>query len=140
MSAWLASSLALVVGVATVLQGHFNSKLASGQNLGTALFINNLLVMLIASVFLIWSPLKIPTQWQWSWLIPGLCGFTIVAGIAASIPVLGPAKLFVLIVSSQLVSGLVLEWVKSGQLGLLQILGAALCLGGVMLASLGARN
>lgn len=109
----------LAVGMAGILQGGLNGKLSKEIGLMQGLLIGNTLVLIIsfALIFLVakfpdafpeYFRLKAPLlSFKWWYLIPGLCGFIIITGLAIGMVKLGAVKTTVLIVVAQMVTSIV---------------------------------
>ena len=125
--------IALVMGIASTLQGTTNAALSNRQGLGTAVWINALVVFSGAS--LLWlllprAPLAAdPARW-WHYL-GGLFGLTIIASAAYAFPRLGAGATVALMVAAQLVTALLLDHL--GAAGERTALTPARVLGGVLL-------
>lgn len=138
----------LLVGAATVLQGGLNRMVSDKWGLAATVLFNNLVLAVISIG--VWgivrgAPTLFPTffgdrgSWgdlRWWWIVPALCGLVIVGGIPWAISRLGALTVLVGIVAAQMVVGLVWDaWVEGQPATVLRIVGAALAVGGVALAS-----
>ena len=131
--------IALGMGIASTLQGTTNSALANRQGLGTALWINAIVVLAGAS--LLWfvlprAPLVAePARW-WHYL-GGVFGLVILASAAWAFPRLGAGATVALMVAAQLATALLLDHLgaTSERIALTpaRLLGAVLLLAGALL-------
>lgn len=113
---WL---LSFLLGAVAVLQGGLNRQIAREWGLSSAIFLNSIILLLIALSFVIaciFFPQMFPaafvprlnfSQWRWWYIIPAFCGFALVAGIPALIPKLGAAGVFLCIVVGQMIFSLI---------------------------------
>jgi len=138
----------LVVGASTVLQGGLNAWVSERWGLAATVVFNNA-VILALSVGLwaaVWaSPGWFPTffadrgAWtdvRWWWLVPAIGGLIIVGGIPWAFARLSAVQVLVGIVGAQMVCGLLWDALVMQQpVPWMRIAGAALTLGGVVLAS-----
>lgn len=140
--------LPFLVGALAVLQGNLNRLVAAKHGLAWAMALNTVVFtlacgVLIAAVRLV--PSAFPAGFAWRpegyrfavWhLLPGLCGFALVAGIPFAIAHLGAVRVFVGVVVAQVVASVVWEAFIDGQRPTpTRLLGVGLALGGVLLAS-----
>ncbi|PIR21727.1 MAG: hypothetical protein COV44_11695 [Deltaproteobacteria bacterium CG11_big_fil_rev_8_21_14_0_20_45_16] len=145
--------LAATIGLATVIQGAFNQRVGQVLDLNLAILINSLVVLVISALVYVLArsfPQILPnafatrsfewnqlTQLGWRVILPGLCGFTIVAGIPWALSRLTALKVFFLIVVSQIFFSFlwdyfVLEVTLSGK----RLVGVLVALAGVLITIL----
>ena len=138
----------LAVGAMTVLQGTLNRQMSESMGLGSAIFLNSVVVVALGSAFYALvraQPGWLPTIFAgapdvskvaWWMLVPGIFGFCIIAGIPWAISRVGAARVFVGIVVAQLVVSLLWDALVAGQpVTLARGGGAALAVIGVILAT-----
>ena len=106
----------ILVGAITVFQSGLNKIISTRLSLLTAVSINSLLFLFTS--LLCWfvyasnnwektmTELKQATYSPW-YVLPGICGFLIVAGIPYSMGKIGSGKTFVLLIASQILFGLI---------------------------------
>lgn len=112
MNAW--SLVPIIVGVCIVMQGVLNRIFSEPFGLGLAIFVNAI-VFAILSFGAFWMALKFPGsvpdfaiprldnyEFRLWHLIPGACGFLIVALTPWAIQQMGAAPVFILIVTTQI--------------------------------------
>ena len=138
--------LPILLGTSVVLQGSLNKESANLFGLSSAVFINAC-VFLLVSVLLLFAASFFPQSLpdflapkeslrglKWQHLLPGLFGFFLVLGLPWSLKVNGPAKTFILIVSTQVIISLWLQMSQTGiPLKMTQILGAVFSILGAIL-------
>ncbi len=107
---WLMS---FFLGAVAVLQGGLNRQITKDWGLATAIFLNSALLLLITFCFALvchfypqFFPDSFPpkfgsSSWRWWFVLPALCGFTLIAGIPFAIPKLGAAGVFLCIMLGQ---------------------------------------
>lgn len=143
---WL---IPIIIGTITVLQGTLNRNMGASFGLGTAVFLNSAIVMLMGTVLfgLVWrQPELFPPlfrgdfSWQkvsWWMILPGIFGFCIITGIPWAISKLGAAKVFVAIIAAQIVASMLWDAITMGKMpGMYRLLGAGLTVAGAVLVSL----
>lgn len=109
---YLLIALALVMGVASAVQGATNGALSSRVGLSTAVLINAFVVALGALAFWLATRAQAPASSgtpPWYLLVGGVYGLTIIAGAAFAFPRLGPGPTTALMVAAQLSTALVLD-------------------------------
>jgi len=145
--------LAATIGLATVIQGAFNRRVGQVLDLNLAILINSFVVLIISTLVYLLArsfpqilPASLatrPFEWSqisqlgWRIILPGLCGFTIVAGIPWAMSRLAALKVFLLIVVSQIFFSFmwdyfVLEIALSGK----RLVGVLIAITGVLIAFL----
>lgn len=138
----------LAIGAMTVLQGTLNREMSHSMGLGSAIFLNSVIVMALGAAFYALvrlSPSVLPPIFAgvpdysrlalWM-VIPGIFGFCIIAGIPWAISQLGAARVFVVIVVAQLVVSLLWDAFLGGHtVTLARGGGAALAVIGVLVAT-----
>ena len=144
--AWLI--FPLILGVFAVLQGTLNRRVAELWGLAPTVALNTA-VFIVASIIM-WlavrsSPERFPpifrdrldpSSFSWWFLVPGLLGFTLVAGIPWAIAKLGALQVFVGIVAAQMVVSVLWD-AKIEQIPLTanRVVGALLAIGAVVLVN-----
>ena len=130
-----------ILGVMAVIQGGLNRQISGHWGLASATLFNSI-VLLVASVALFalanWQPARLPdffhmkgsfAAFHWWYLIPGLCGLALVAGIPFAINRLGAFSVFLGIVGGQLVMSLVWDaLVEHRPVTLLRLAGAGMAM------------
>ena len=113
--------ISLLAGAATVLQGTLNKPIADKWGLSAAILITSLVFLASALIFLAmtlikpsWFPGYMHFQTFWSsfqlyYLLPGILGFIIVAGIPLSIRGIGAVGTFIIMIAAQLIVGMVVD-------------------------------
>ncbi len=142
----LFSFLPFLLGVAAVLQGGLNRQISGTLGLPQAALFNTLVLLGAVGALLAWArlhPEALPPLFQlrpgWAqfrtwWVLPGLCGFALVAGIPWAISRLGAFPVFLGILGGQLVMSLAWDaLVEHRPLTLIRLAGAGLALLGAWL-------
>jgi transporter family-2 protein len=142
----LFSLLPALLGVAAVLQGGLNRQISGHWGLAAAALFNTLVLLAAVGGLLVWSRLHPETlpaffqlkgglaQIRWWWVLPGLCGFALVAGIPWAISRLGAFPVFLGILGGQLVMSLAWDaFVERRPVTLVRLAGAGLAILGAWL-------
>lgn len=130
-----------ILGVMAVIQGGLNRQISGHWGLASATLFNSI-VLLVASVGLLiiakWRPELLPEFFQmkggfaafrWWYLIPGLCGLALVAGIPLAMNRLGAFSVFLGLLGGQLVMSLVWDaMVEQRPVTLLRLAGAGMAI------------
>jgi transporter family-2 protein len=139
----------VVLGVISVLQAGFNRKIAASIGLVPATVLNNAVLFAASLALLIWTKGPPSATGRLAtavaggggamllWLIPGLLGLSLVAGIPAAMARFGAAQVFIPLIASQLVVSLVWDVVVEGkEVGATGLVGAVFALVGALLVSI----
>ncbi len=140
-----------LLGSLVVLQGGLNRHLGANFGLGSAVMLNASVLFAASALFygiLRWNPEIFPELLRprppqspistWWYLIPGLCGFSLVLGLPWSINTIGSGKTFVLLISAQILTGFIWDLaINSQSPGLLKILGGVLTILGSLFVIFG---
>lgn len=106
--------ISFIIGAFTVIQGGLNHRIGKVWGLPFTLLINSALVLIFSLIFFglcLIQPSLLPgqnlshqswSQFKWWYLVPGLCGFSIVLGIPLSLPKLGASGVFLALVVGQM--------------------------------------
>jgi transporter family-2 protein len=132
-------SVAVVMGVASCIQGATNGALSARIGLPTAVLLNAILVLACALCLWLCAPRRgaseFPTQWYL--YLGGLYGLTIIAGAAFAYPRLGAAATTALMIAAQLATALLIDGYGIGTEPVavtpVRLLGAVLLLVGAVL-------
>jgi uncharacterized membrane protein YdcZ (DUF606 family) len=133
--------LPLLLGITVVAQATINKGMAGHFGLASAVALNAAVFFALSlGIYLIakYTPALVPEifrlkstsgAWLWLYLLPGICGFTLVMGLPWSIELIGPSASFILLIASQVLVGLLIEFMQSGStLSVAKLLGAGLVL------------
>jgi uncharacterized membrane protein YdcZ (DUF606 family) len=138
----------LILGLTVVLQGTLNKKIGESIGLVSAVFINAAIFFILSGILYVvsrWNPSLLPDflrpkgslTIEKSWyLVPGICGFVLVTGLPIAIRQLGPAKSFILLISSQILVSLIFDHILGNNTTGLKVAGALLILIGSMMVTL----
>lgn len=135
------SLLPALLGVAAVLQGGLNRQISGSWGLAAAALFNTVVLLCVALALLALSrfrPDLVPsffhlkgslTAIRWWWILPGICGLALVAGIPWTISRIGAFPVFLGILGGQLVMSLAWDaWVEHHPVTLIRVFGAGLAL------------
>lgn len=114
----------IALGVTVLAQGILNRQFGAAWGLSTAVFVNAIVFFvlngLLFAVAKLW-PHILPeflryrdagTGFEWTFLVPGICGFLLVLGLPWALDNIGPSKSFLLLIASQILSSLVADqWI-----------------------------
>jgi transporter family-2 protein len=140
--------LPAVLGAAAVFQALLNREVGSRLGLAQAVFINNI-VFFAAGLALFVASHRVPelfpeffrprtseTGFRWWFVLPGILGFSLVAGAPWAVSRLGAFTVFVLFVTAQLFTSLLWDHFSGASpLTLSRVGGLILTLAGVWLAT-----
>lgn len=144
---WLAACVSVSLGLAAVLQGGINRYASARWGLTPIILLNNLVIFIagIALFFLVRArPALFPdffrsrgvTDFSWWYLLPGLFGLCLVAGIPFVMSKIGALRVFVGIVAGQMIFGLLWDFFVEGiPMNNTRIIGALLTLIGVFVSA-----
>lgn len=142
-------ALPLFLGVAVVTQGHLNRQISGDWGLPVAVLINASVFLILSLLFFVASrsfPNLFPDFLQikssdtrpgiW-YFIPGLCGFLLVFGLPWAFQNLGSGKTFVLLVSSQILFGMIWDYfISNREINKATLIGAAVTIIGSLITIL----
>ena len=141
-------ALAVVLGVVAVIQAAINRQIALRWGLAPAATLNTGIATVVALIFLgvvvtlgsasfmIQSSLRL-SEFRWYWVLPGIFGFLLVAGIPWAVHHVGALRVFVGLVAAQMTASLALDHFAEGiPLTTTRAAGALLAVGSVVLVSL----
>lgn len=141
---YLFLGIPFVLGGLTVLQSVLNRSVGLKYGWPVAGMMNNtfgflfaVLVALLLLFFLGGKGVSRIDEWHWWYFIPGTLGMLFVMGIPFSIQQIGASRTFVILVASQILFGLVWDWMSDVGISGLRLMGVALALAGALLVSLG---
>jgi bacterial/archaeal transporter family-2 protein len=140
--------LAVVLGVVAVIQAAINRQIALRWGLAPAAMLNTGIATVAAAIFLgsvvafggasfaLQSSVRLADV-RWYWVLPGIFGFLLVAGIPWAVHHVGALRVFVGLVAAQMVTSLVLDHFAEGiPLTTTRGAGALLAVASVFLVSL----
>lgn len=139
----------MVFGFMCVLQNGLNRQIGQQSGLASVLLINALMILL-AAIALVLTVFYFPSRFgtflagsgssfdfKWWYLLPGLFGFSIIAGLPYCMNKIGALAVFVVFVTAQVVASMLWDNLVDGMpLTLTKISGAAIALIGVILVSI----
>lgn len=138
----------IYLGVAGVLQGGFNRQIAATWGLPGTVLLNSIVLIMIASVTYLLArvmPEAMPKvlqdqgsfrEFNWWYLLPGVFGYTIIAGLAFSIRELGVAKVIVMLIGAQLTTSVVWDaWLEGIGVTWVRAVGAMMAFGGALIVA-----
>lgn len=115
----------LVLGAAGVMQAVLNRHVAASWGLGPASVLNMVIALLLALAFVgaaysgridgeLGRVSVDLARFRWWWLVPGMFGFGLVAGLPWAISKLGALPVFVGVVAAQMVTSLLWDALAEG--------------------------
>ena len=141
LSSMLFYLIPIFVGTLVVLQSTLNRSLGAQIGLSTAVTINAAVFLGASFVFWIMTrtfpdffPSMMPPKtsfshidWKWHYIIPGMSGFLLVLGLPWAIQQIGASRAITLLVSTQVVVGLLWEiFITHTPVSWIRIFGAVL--------------
>lgn len=140
--------LPFLFGAMAVLQGGLNRLIARHWGLAGTVFLNSLMLTtagLALYLFARHNPQALPaifrdkgsfSSFSWWFVIPGLCGFTLVTGLPFAIQKLGALKVFVGLIAAQLIVSMIWDaHVEQLPVTSTRMIGAALSFCGALLVA-----
>lgn len=132
--------IVICIGLGLTLQAGLNRNIAADYGFPISAMMNNLVIFSVSLIFVLGliyfyngsSPVlkfQIPgfAQLKWWWFIPGLCGFAAVFGSPYMISQIGAAKVFICLISGQLLGALLWDLlVEKIQIPFMRALGIVL--------------
>jgi transporter family-2 protein len=118
-------ALAVVLGIVAVVQAAINRQIALRWGLAPAATLNTGIATVVAAIFLglavtsggasfmIQSSVRL-ADFRWYWLLPGIFGFLLVAGIPWAVHHVGALRVFVGLVAAQMVASVALDHFAEG--------------------------
>ena len=137
----------VVLGIMAVAQVTLNGRVALQWGLGPAAVLNTLVALSCAICFAAWCAYRGPSigfysvnvdasLLRWWWFLPGIFGFSLVAGMPWAVQKIGALATFVALIGAQMVGSMLWDgWVEGTALTLPRVLGAAFAVAGVALTS-----
>lgn len=135
--------LPIALGVSVVAQASLNKQIAVQYGLLSAVLLNAAVLFSLSLLLYVvskFSPGLFPDFFQpkistdplnWSYLIPGVCGFLVVLGLPWSLQKLGASNSFLILIAAQIVVSLLLEIYRTQSLPHgLKLAGALLIIAG----------
>jgi len=128
-----------IVGFCAVIQAGLNRKIAASWGLSWTIVLNTSILLAVGFLCLsmgLWSGKAASSTFRLWYLIPGLAGFAIVAGLPLSVGKIGALSTFLILISAQIIfsalwdkgfEGIALSWTRA--------LGATLVLVGAWIAT-----
>lgn len=135
----MAVLVALVLGATTVLQAGLNRRIAIEWGLAPTVFLNALTVLVLGTLFYflaLYGWLGASTAqgarlaaWRWWWLLPGICGFALVAGLPWVVARVGALHVYVGVVAAQMCASLLWDvWIEGIGFSWVRATGAAMAI------------
>lgn len=137
-----------LIGTCAVLQSGLNKKFAESMGLGSAILVNNLVILSVSVIAIVVTRLVPETAlpelfrprsgWSYHWklIFPGLLAFGIITLAPWAISRAGATRVFVGIIAAQVVVSLFWDyWVEALPASPTRLAGAALALAGALLAA-----
>ena len=144
----LAAFFSICLGFIAVIQGGLNRQISSKLGLVWAILINNSVIFIAGILFYFfvkYNPDIFSTFFKekgtfshlsWWYIIPGLCGLCLVAGIPLAINKIGALNVFIAIVAGQMILSIIWDFYVEGiAISPIRITSAVLSLISVLLLS-----
>lgn len=138
-----------LLGCFAVLQVALNKRIAEAIGLTQAVILNAFVLLVVASVFWLYARGERQDFGAWMvgtgnwadfkvwWIIPGLCGLTLVAGMPWAAEKVGALQVFVVLVAAQMMFGIVWDhFVEGVQATPPRMIGAGLAVAGAWVTAL----
>jgi uncharacterized membrane protein YdcZ (DUF606 family) len=137
----------VVLGMMAVAQVTLNGRVALHWGLAPAAVLNTVVALSAAICFALWCAYRGPSVGlyrfnvdasllRWWWFLPGLFGFSLVAGMPWAVTQIGALATFVALIGAQMVGSILWDGLVEGTaLTLPRMLGAAFAVAGVALTS-----
>lgn len=145
----LALLVPFALGCFAVLQVALNKRIAASMGLTQAVILNAGVLLVVAVVFWLYARGARQDFGEWMsgsggfgdfklwWIIPGLCGLTLVAGLPWAVQRVGALQAFVVLVAAQMVFGIVWDHVVDGiTVTVPRVAGAGLAIVGAMVTTI----
>lgn len=145
--------LSAILAILSVLQAGLNEKILPKLGVSVTVMLNSLILLTVSIV--VWSCLKVFNievpqfmasegqvgGWKWWYLIPGVLGYCLVAGLPVSFSFLGAGKTMLILVVGQILGGFVWDWsTGSRNLSLYDALAAGLAILSGLVVFMGSAN
>ena len=137
------------LGCLAVVQVALNKRIAGVMGLTQAVILNAAVLLAVAIAFWVYARgaraefggwmagTGGPADFQLWWVIPGLCGLTLVAGMPWAVQRIGALQTFVLIVAAQILFSIVWDqFVEGVQVSVPRVAGAGLAIAGAFVTTL----
>lgn len=133
--------LPIALGFAVVLQGGLNRQIARDWGMGGAAVFNACVLFVFAwTICMIVADLKpkfAVQAFRWWFILPGILGFCLVAGIPIAIAKLGAVRVFIGLIAAQLIGSMLWDiFMESIPVSWPRVAGIALAFLGVVISSL----
>ena len=140
-------ALAVLLGAVAVIQATINRQIAVRWGLAPAAILNTGVATIVATMFLglvvtlggtaftFQSGLRL-SEFRWYWVLPGIFGFLLVAGLPWAVHHIGASRVFVGLVAAQMITSLAWDHFAEGiPVTTARGAGALLAIASVVLAS-----
>ena len=144
----LVTALTFLLGALAVLQATINRHIALQWGIAPTVALNAAVIGVVAALFyaavrvgsvgneFVLHPGASLAQMKWWWVVPGLIGFALVAGLPYAVDKIGALRVFVGVVAAQMITSLVWDAAfEKTPATLVRVLGAGLAVVSVLLVS-----
>ncbi|MBY0385997.1 DMT family transporter [bacterium] len=146
----MAIVFSIMAGCFGVIQSGLNKMISDHWGFSSALLLNGLVFLVFN--FLLFSVVYFQPQifsseyrlqgsfsdFKLWWILPGICGFMLVMGLAVSLAQVGAVQTFVICIAAQIVCSLLWDLVVEGkEIAVMRLAGAAITFFGAFLATRG---
>ena len=141
--------ISFVLGGLAVLQVGLNKRIGGVMGLTQAVILNAGVLLVVAIAFFVYARLT-RAEWggwlsgsggiadfQWWWVIPGMCGLTLVAGMPWAMQRIGALQTFVVLVAAQMLFSILWDQFAEGvAISAPRVIGATLAIAGAAVTTL----
>lgn len=145
----LALTVPFALGCFAVLQVALNKRIAATMGLTQAVILNAFVLLVVAVAFWLYargarddfgewiSGSGGPADFKAWWIVPGLCGLTLVAGLPWAAERMGALQTFVVLVAAQMLFGIFWDHFVDGiAVNAPRVIGAGLAITGAMVTTI----
>lgn len=126
-----------LLGLASVMQSALNRQLAKSWGVPAAVLINTLVFLVLSVGFYVSARSAARGPFQWWFLVPGVLGFCLVAGMPLAIARIGAFSAYAMLIAGQLITSLIWDAVVEGApLTAVRGIGAALLVASAVMISI----
>ena len=145
----LALLVPFILGCLAVVQVALNKRIAASMGLTQAVILNAFVLLAVAVAFWLYARATRGDFGEWMsgsggpgdfalwWIVPGLCGLTLVAGMPWAVQRIGALQTFVALVAAQMVFSLAWDYFVDGiPVNVPRVIGAGLAVAGAAITTL----
>jgi bacterial/archaeal transporter family-2 protein len=149
----MAILLSIMAGCFAVVQAGMNKVISQSWGFSSALLLNGIVFLLFNFLMFlaVWLQPKVfssdyllqgrLTDFRLWWIVPGICGFLLVTGLAISLSKIGALQTFVICIAAQILCGVLWDMMIEGKtLTLMRVVGAVITLVGAVVTTVSANT